>query len=244
MHNNVYFTDLGLRPYQEVWDLQENLLNHIVQQKRSGAETPPSNYLLYTEHPPVYTLGRNGNAQHVLIGEQERKSIGVEYIHTNRGGDITFHGPGQLVAYPIFDLSQFKADVGWYLHMLEEVVIRLLADYGLQGERSKGETGVWLEPSVIAKARKICAMGIRCSRWVSMHGLALNVNNSLHYFDFIIPCGIAHKKVTSLKKELGVEVPMEEVKVKMQFYFEQVFEIHLEKKAAITPAFANELLQK
>lgn len=228
----VYFTDLGLRSYKEVWDLQEATLREIIRQK--SVEVPEGivaeNHLFFTEHPPVYTLGRNGNEQHVLITGDERVQKGIEYFHTNRGGDITFHGPGQLVGYPVFDLAQFKTDVGWYLRQLEEVVIRTLADYGITGDRSSGETGVWLDPHMPHKARKICAMGIRCSHWVTMHGLALNVNTGLHYFDFIIPCGIQNKKVTSIKNELGHEINMAEVKEKMKHYFEEVFEIRLENK--------------
>lgn len=231
MKKTICFADLGLKPYQEVWDLQETLLQQVIRNKTENKEE--AGYLLFTEHPPVYTLGRNGNALHVLIGDDVRTKMGIDYVHTNRGGDITFHGPGQLVAYPILDLAQFKTDISWYLNSLEEVVIRLLRDYGLSGDRSKGETGVWLEPAVLTKARKICAMGIRSSRWVTMHGLALNVINSLHYFDFIIPCGIQHKKVTSLQKELNRDVSMEEVKEKMQFYFEQVFNVRLEREDRI-----------
>lgn len=234
MDKKVYFTDLGLKSYKEVWDLQEATLKEIILQKQESEinGTTPINHLFFTEHPPVLTLGRNGNADHVLISGDEQQHNGIEYFQTNRGGDITFHGPGQLVAYPVFDLAQFKTDVGWYLRQLEEVVIRTLADYGIKGDRSKGETGVWLDPHVLHRARKICAMGIRCSRWVTMHGLALNVNTSLHYFDFIIPCGIQNKKVASIKNELGHEINMNEVKKKMKYYFEEVFEIKLEERIA------------
>ncbi len=228
----VYFTDLGLKSYKEVWDLQEAELQEIIRQKSVEEQTgiAAKNHLFFTEHPPVYTLGRNGNVEHVLISGDERVAKGIEYFHTNRGGDITFHGPGQLVGYPVFDLAHFKMDVGWYLRQLEEVVIRTLSDYGITGDRSKGETGVWLDPDIPHKARKICAMGIRCSRWVTMHGLALNVNTGLHYFDFIIPCGIQNKKVASIQHELGHEINMAEVKEKMRHYFEEVFEIKLENK--------------
>ncbi|MBS1729213.1 MAG: lipoyl(octanoyl) transferase LipB [Bacteroidetes bacterium] len=229
----VYFTDLGLKSYKDVWDLQERKLRHIVSQKMVEEETGllPVSHLFFTEHPAVYTLGRNGNEQHVLISGDELAKKGIEYFHTNRGGDITFHGPGQLVGYPIFDLSQFKTDVGWYLRQLEEVVIRTLSDYGISGDRSKGETGVWIDPQNPHRARKICAMGIRCSRWVSMHGLALNINTNLQYFNFIIPCGIQNKQVTSLQQELGRWINEDEVKQKMKYYFEEVFEIKLEEVA-------------
>ena len=154
---------------------------------------------------------------------KEREKKLVEYFHINRGGDITFHGPGQLVGYPIFDLDQFKTDLGWYLRSLEEVIILTMAEYGLHGERSAGETGVWLDASIKGVERKICAMGIRCSRWITMHGLAFNVNTDLSFFDYIVPCGIQDKKVTSLEKEMGRKVPMEEVKQKIKGNFEKVF---------------------
>ncbi|MGI8950901.1 MAG: lipoyl(octanoyl) transferase LipB [Chitinophagaceae bacterium] len=188
------------------------------------------NYLLFVEHNPVYTLGTSGKLQHVLISEKERNKKGIEYFHINRGGDITFHGPGQIVGYPIFDLEQFKTDVGWYLRSLEEVIILTMAEYGLKGERSAGETGVWLDANAKGKERKICAMGIRCSRWITMHGFAFNVNTDLNYFNYIIPCGIQNKQVTSLKKELGFEVNFNEVKQKLKRNFEKVFEIILIEK--------------
>ena len=162
-----------------MWDFQENLLAQNISAKQSG--TPPPNYLLFTEHYPVYTLGKNGNEANILINEAERVEKAVEYYHINRGGDITYHGPGQIVGYPVIDLDQFKTDLGWYLRSLEEVIILTMNYYGLHGERSKGETGVWLNASVKGSERKICAMGIRCSRWITMHGFALNVNNDLSF---------------------------------------------------------------
>lgn len=183
--------------------------------------------LLFTEHNPVYTLGKNGKQTNVLLNEDGLAARGIEYYHINRGGDITFHGPGQLVGYPILDLEHFKTDLGWYLRSLEEAIILTLAEYGLKGERSPGETGVWLDASIKGRERKICAMGIRCSRWVTMHGFALNVNTNLDYFSFIIPCGIQNKQVTSLAKELGHTLPMEEVKQKFKQNFEKVFEAEL-----------------
>ncbi|HRH50399.1 MAG TPA: lipoyl(octanoyl) transferase LipB [Panacibacter sp.] len=225
MHmNKVVFQDIGMRNYKEVWDYQENLLQQGVRLKQAGAQKP-EHYLLFTEHTPVYTLGKNGKEEHVLINEAERVQKGVEYFHINRGGDITFHGPGQLVGYPIFDLDQFKPDLNWYLRSLEEVVILTLAEYGLQGERSKGETGVWLQPDVKGSERKICAMGIRCSRWITMHGFAFNINTNLSFFDYIVPCGIQDKKVASLETELGQAIEMNEVKEKMKRNFEKVFDI-------------------
>jgi lipoyl(octanoyl) transferase len=228
MNKQILFQDLGKKAYKEVWDYQENLLQDNIQKKSANREeqskTETVNHLLFVEHFPVYTLGKNGNEGNVLIAEQKRKEKGIEYFHINRGGDITFHGPGQIVGYPLFDLDNFKTDIGWYLRSLEEVMILTLAEYGLKGERSKGETGVWLDSSAKGKERKICAMGIRCSRWVTMHGFALNVNTDLSYFDFIIPCGIQNKKVTSLQNELGREVDMNEVKEKLKRNFEKVFE--------------------
>jgi lipoyl(octanoyl) transferase len=225
----VLFEDIGASSYKEVWDYQEKLLHENVEHKRNGEHT--TNYLLFTEHAPVYTLGKNGNAMHVLVSEQQRQQKGIEYFHINRGGDITFHGPGQLVGYPIFDLDQFKTDLGWYLRSLEEVIILTMAEYGLQGDRSKGETGVWIESSIKGRERKICAMGIRCSRWITMHGFAFNVNTDLSYFNYIVPCGIANKKVTSLEKELGHSVPMNEVKEKIKKNFERVFEVEINNKS-------------
>jgi len=225
----VLFEDIGASSYKEVWDYQEKLLHENVEHKRNGEYT--TNYLLFTEHAPVYTLGKNGNAMHVLVSEQQRQQKGIEYFHINRGGDITFHGPGQLVGYPIFDLDQFKTDLGWYLRSLEEVIILTMAEYGLQGDRSKGETGVWIESSIKGRERKICAMGIRCSRWITMHGFAFNVNTDLSYFNYIVPCGIANKKVTSLEKELGHSVPMNEVKEKIKKNFERVFEVEINNKS-------------
>jgi lipoyl(octanoyl) transferase len=168
-------------------------------------------------------LGKSGKPENILLTEAEREEKHIEYFHINRGGDITFHGPEQLVGYPILDLEKFRSDLGWYLRSLEEVIILTLKDYGLTGERSKGETGVWLDPGIKGSERKICAMGIKCSRWITMHGFAFNINTELDYFSGIVPCGIQNKAVTSLQKELGYPVPMEEIKAKVKLYFEQVF---------------------
>ncbi len=226
----VQFSDLGRTAYKQTWDYQEALLQQNTAIKaaarNAGEEDLSANTidrLLFTEHNPVYTLGKSGKAANVLLNGEELAKKGIEYYHINRGGDITFHGPEQLIGYPILDLEHFKTDLGWYLRSLEEVIIRTLADYGLKGERSPGETGVWLDTALKGRERKICAMGIRCSRWVTMHGFALNVNTDLAYFNFIIPCGIHNKQVTSLAKELGHAVPMEEVKQKLKKHFEQVF---------------------
>lgn len=233
MQTDVLFEDLGFRPYKEIWDYQEQLLKKNTEAKAAlrlaGNMSDTSdlenttNHLLFVEHSPVYTLGKNGDVSNVLISEEERTRRGIDYFHINRGGDITFHGPGQLVGYPILDLEKFKTDLGWFLRSLEEVIILTMAEYGLKGERSKGETGVWIDPSIKGKERKICAMGIKCSRWITMHGFAFNVNTDLDYFNFIVPCGIENKQVTSLQKELGKELPFEEVKEKVKNNFEKVF---------------------
>ena len=233
MQQQIEFQDLGLRRYQEVWDYQESLLKDNATIKatcRQSAETilpqmvPTQHHLLFLEHNPVYTLGKSGKYEHLLINEKDCAARGIEYFHINRGGDITFHGPGQLVGYPILDLEKFKPDLGWFLRSLEEVIILTLAEYGLKADRSPGETGVWLDPQIPGKERKICAMGIKCSRWITMHGFAININTDLNYFNFILPCGIQNKQVTSLAKELGREILMDEVKYKVKKNFEIVFD--------------------
>ena len=227
LQQKVIFQDLGLMPYQQAWDLQEKMLLENVEKKRSLNATATSHHFLLVEHPPVYTLGKSGKEEHVLINEADRLKKGIEYVKTNRGGDITFHGPQQIVGYPIFDLEKFYTDIGRYLRNIEEVIILTLADYGLKGERSTGETGVWLDPSMKGKERKICAIGVRCSRWVTMHGFAFNVNTDLSYFDHIVPCGIQNKAVSSLQKELGCVVDIEEVKERVKANFEKVFDVSL-----------------
>lgn len=224
MHD-IFLQDLGVRSYKEVWDYQEHLLQQKIKAKQTS--TQKNDYLLLVEHPLVYTLGKNGKEKNLLINEETLANKGIEYFHINRGGDITFHGPGQLVSYPIFDLDNYKPDLGWYLRSLEEVIILTIKEYGLKGERSKGETGVWLDAAIKGRERKICAMGIRCSRWVTMHGFALNVNVDLNYFNFITPCGIADKKVTSIENEIGSKVLMNNVKEKLVKNFELVFDIKI-----------------
>ena len=187
-----------------------------------------THYLLFVEHPPVYTLGKSGKIENVLISDKEREEKGISFFHTNRGGDITFHGPEQIVGYPIFDLEKFYTDIGRYLRELEEVIILTLAEYGIEAGRSAGETGVWIDPSIKGKERKICAMGVRCSRWITMHGFAFNINTDLSYFNYIIPCGIQNKQVTSLKEELGREVLIAEVKEKLKRNFQKVFNVVIE----------------
>jgi lipoyl(octanoyl) transferase len=235
----VIFRDLGRMDYQPAWDYQEKLLaenvevkalrwrNNATEDSRSERTPHTTHYLLFVEHPPVYTLGKSGKVEHVLISEEERIKNNLGFFKINRGGDITFHGPGQLVAYPILDLEMFYKDIGKYMRSLEEVIIRTLADYNIKAGRSPGETGVWIDPGTRGKERKICAIGIRCSRWITMHGLAFNVNTNLDYFNNIIPCGIQDKQVTSLQKELSREMDMNEVKQKVRKYFEEVFEVGL-----------------
>ncbi|MDP4130955.1 MAG: lipoyl(octanoyl) transferase LipB [Bacteroidota bacterium] len=229
---NVFFRDLGVMAYAEAWDLQEALLQENVQIKSRAGEPgseklSTTNYLLFVEHPPVYTLGKSGHAENVLLNESEMNARGISFFRTNRGGDITFHGPEQIVAYPILDLEKFGTDIGKYLRNLEEVIIRTLADYGIKGDRSKGETGVWIEPGIPGRERKIAALGVRCSRWITMHGLAFNINTDLSYFDGIIPCGIRNKQVSSLAKELGHTMDIAEVKTLLKRHFEDVFHVNL-----------------
>jgi lipoyl(octanoyl) transferase len=247
----VLFQDLGNMDYQSAWDYQEKLLQENVKIKSIKGTGPESraseasesattghqstatgpvtttHYLLFVEHPPVYTLGKSGHEENILISQEEMKERGMSFYRTNRGGDITFHGPEQIVGYPILDLEQFYTDIGKYLRNLEEVILLTIAEYGLRGDRSVGETGVWLDAGMKGRERKICAIGVRCSRWVTMHGFALNVNTDLSYFGNIVPCGIQDKQVTSLEKELKRKVPLSEVKEKLKRNFEKVFEVVL-----------------
>ena len=230
LNKTIKVIDLGKQAYKPVWDLQEQQLNAIVEQKRKNRSatepTPTSNYLYWVEHPPVITLGKSGLPKHLLLDEKQLHEKGIEFFTTNRGGDITFHGPGQLVGYPILDLENFFLDIHKYLRLLEEAVILTLKEYGLKAERSEGETGVWLEVGT-PFARKICAMGVKASRWVTMHGFALNVNTDLSYFDYIIPCGIQGKAVSSLERELKRTVPLAEVKAKILVHLANLFSAEL-----------------
>jgi len=246
----VIFRDLGNMDYKTAWDYQEKLLQENVRRKslvnsrESVVISEPANnsdseltaqesqlttehYLLFVEHPPVYTLGKSGNIENVLMSEDQLQENGIQFFRTNRGGDITFHGDQQIVGYPILDLEKFYTDIGKYLRNLEEVIIATLADYGLKGARSAGETGVWLDPDIPGRERKICAMGVRTSRWITMHGFAFNVNTDLSFFNNIIPCGIQNKQVTSLEKELGKKIDFEETKERVRKNFEKVFEVVL-----------------
>jgi lipoyl(octanoyl) transferase len=228
MNKKIILQDLEHRDYKEVWDYQSDLLQQIVDIKRSNRANSASNvtpnYFLFVEHPHVYTLGKSGDLSHLLINEQQLKEKEATYYKINRGGDITYHGPGQIVGYPILDLENFFTDIHKYLRFLEEVIIKTIAEYGLKGERSPGETGVWLDVGT-PFARKICAMGIRSSRWVTMHGFALNVNTDLGYFDHIIPCGIRGKAVASMESELNQKISLKEVKEKILIHFTELFEV-------------------
>jgi lipoyl(octanoyl) transferase len=231
MNKQVDVQDLGYKDYKETWDYQEALFKSILDVKiknrkeNTGFET--SNYFLFVEHPHVYTLGKSGDMSNLLLNEAQLLQKGAKFYKINRGGDITYHGPGQIVGYPILDLDNFFTDIHKYLRFLEEMIILTLAEYGLKAERSKGETGVWLDVGT-PFARKICAMGVRSSRWVTMHGFALNINTDLGYFDNIIPCGIKGKSVTSLKVELGVDkVDEAKVKEKLLKHFSNLFEAEL-----------------
>ena len=233
MNKQIIVKDLVHKDYKETWDYQESLFEEIVELKRKNraenTEVPTPNYFLFVEHPHVYTLGKSGHIENLLIDEAALAKKGATFYKINRGGDITYHGPGQIVGYPIIDLENFFTDIHKYLRSLEEVIIRTLADYGIKGERSEGETGVWLDVGT-PFARKICAMGVRASRWVTMHGFALNVNTDLGYFDNIIPCGIRGKAVTSLNVELSKEkVDTEEVKRYILKHFEEIFGVSIKK---------------
>ena len=225
---NVQLINLGLKDYKETWDYQEEVFQKTIDIKidnrRNNNSNPTTNHFIFVEHPHVYTLGKSGDISNLLLSEEQLKQKGATYYKINRGGDITYHGPGQIVGYPILDLDNFFTDIHKYLRFLEEVIIKTLAEYGIKSERSDGETGVWLDVGT-PFARKICALGVRTSRWVTMHGFALNVNVNLGYFDNIIPCGIKGKAVTSMEAELNRKIPMEEVQEKILKHFSEMFEV-------------------
>lgn len=227
MQNKIELIDLGKKDYKETWDYQEKLFQGIVdikiENRKNNTEIVTPNYFLFVEHPHVYTLGKSGDISNLLLNEEQLAQKGATFYKINRGGDITYHGPGQIVGYPILDLDNFFTDIHKYLRFLEEVIIKTLEEYGVNSTRSEGETGVWLDVGT-PFARKICALGVRTSRWVTMHGFALNVNANLGYFDNIIPCGIKGKAVTSLEAELNRKVPLEEVKSKILKHFAKLFE--------------------
>jgi lipoyl(octanoyl) transferase len=227
----VNFQDLGLKPYQETWDYQETLFNTIISQKLgneklpSGLKKTTDNYLLFCEHPHVFTLGKSGSEDNLLVNFLQLQAKNVEFVRTNRGGDITYHGPGQIVGYPILNLDYFVKGIREYIEKLEESIILALMEFGLKGERLSGATGVWLDTGIPGKTRKICAIGVRTSRWVSMHGFAFNVNTDLSYFNLINPCGFTDKTVTSLEKELGAKQNMEVIKKVLKSKIATVFEM-------------------
>lgn len=244
MNKFVEIRDLGNLDYKEAWDLQENLFQEILSIKSQNSKTkfpkPTPNTLLFVEHPHVYTLGKSGHSENLLISEERLEEIGAQYYKINRGGDITYHGPGQIVGYPILDLENFFTDIHKYMRMLEEMIIRTLAEYDLEATRSPGETGVWLDVGT-PRARKICAMGVRASRWVTMHGFALNVTTDLGYFDNMIPCGIKDKSVTSLHTELmgsnrkyEESTLVEEVKASLLKHFVDLFEAEIKQNAVLS----------
>ncbi|WP_038029365.1 lipoyl(octanoyl) transferase LipB [Thermonema rossianum] len=239
-NREVEFRHLGNIDYQEAWDYQSRLFDGIVEQKRANYALPAEeqrlcpNYLLFCSHPHVFTLGKTGSLQHLLLNEQQMREKGISFYKINRGGDITYHGPGQIVGYPILDLDNFFTDIGRYIRSIEEVIIRTLAEYGLDAGRIEGLTGVWLGYKPGEVPRKICAIGVRTSRWVTMHGFAFNINTDLQYFNYIVPCGISDKAVTSLAKELGHEVNIQEVEEKLKRHFEAVFECRLFEKHTAT----------
>lgn len=228
MNKNVQLQDLFVKDYKDTWDFQTELLQEIVSVKinnrKSNLQEATKNHFLFVEHPHVYTLGKSGDLNNLLLNERQLTEKGATFYKINRGGDMTYHGPGQIVGYPILDLENFFTDIHKYLRLLEETIILTIAEYGLKGERSEGETGVWLDVNT-PFARKICALGIRSSRWVTMHGFALNANVDLGYFDNIIPCGIKGKAVTSMEAELNQKVDLEEVKQKILKHFKILFEV-------------------
>lgn len=241
---SILYQDLGKIAYDSAWDYQEQLMKVSLDAKAAWFSEPgiskdgrpdTKHHLLFCEHPHVYTLGKSGHMENLLVNNARLQELNVSFYKTNRGGDITYHGPGQIVGYPILDLERFYTDLGKYMRNLEEVMIIMLSQYGIEAGRLPGSTGVWLDPDIKGKARKICAMGVRCSRWVTMHGFALNVNTDLSYFNYIVPCGITDKSVTSMQKELGRVIDEEEVKQRLLVAFGQVFgaDIVIKKELAL-----------
>lgn len=239
--NHIALYDLGLINYKNGWDIQELLFNQSVQLKTNNRDLPEAqrsvipHHFILCQHPPVVTLGKSGDENNLLLSEEFLKLQGIEFFRINRGGDITLHNPGQLVGYPILDLDRLFTDIHKYLRLLEEVIIQTLAEYNIEGKRYEGFTGVWLEPESTKNARKICAMGVRTSRWITMHGFALNINNDTKMFDVIVPCGIKGKQVTSISNELGYTVSVEEIKPKLLKNFGRLFEAAIH--AAVLPTF-------
>lgn len=245
-YNEISVQDLGRIEYGKAWDYQEFLMKKGLEIKSQKFKNPDielpniEHHLLLCEHPHVYTLGKSGVIENLLIDTENRKKLGVTFYKTNRGGDITYHGPGQLVAYPILDLEQFETDLNKYMRNLEEVVIKTIAVFGIKGSRSSGATGVWLDPEDPSKARKICAMGVKSSRWITLHGLALNVNTEMQFFNNIVPCGIVDRTVTSMEQELHKKVDFEKVKKVFNQCFAEVFNSKLITQEAILPELVEE----
>ena len=239
MNKTVHFRDLGLIDYLEAWEHQEKLFSEIISVKMGNREegklvkTETKNHLLVCEHPHVFTLGKSGDEKNLLINEQTLKEKKASFYKINRGGDITYHGPGQLVCYPVLDLENFFTDIHIYMRSLEEAVILTLADYGIDAGRRQGKTGVWLNPEHPSLTRKICAMGVRCSRWVTMHGLAFNIDCDLNYFNFIVPCGITDGGVTSMKNELGSSPGVAEVSLKLVKHLSEIFSFEISSFSTI-----------
>lgn len=229
-HRKTQFIHLGLIDYQQAWDYQASLFSKILDTKNENRsrpaeqQRPTPNYLIFCEHPHVFTLGKNGDEANLKISKQDLPTLHAGYVHTNRGGDITYHGPGQLVGYPILDLENFFTDIHRYMRTLEEAVIRTLKDYGIKAGRIPGLTGVWVDEDQPARARKICALGVKTSRWVTLHGFAFNVNTNLKYFEYIVPCGIHNKAVTSMTNELKAPQDMQQVQTVLKKKLEQLFE--------------------
>lgn len=233
----VIVNDLGRIDFRSAWDAQEKIFASLVENKIANRNLPiekqniPEHHFLFCEHSPVFTLGKSGSMKNLLVNQDALNEKQISFFKINRGGDITFHGPGQIVGYPILDLDYFFTDIGKYLRLIEETIILTLAEYGISAGRTKGETGVWLEPESPSRARKICAIGVRTSRWITMHGFAFNINTDLSYFDLIIPCGIQGKQVTSLQKELGREIDLNEVKEKIIRHFAFLFDAQVQLKS-------------
>lgn len=232
MQKKVLFQDIGLSDYKETWGYQTELFDAIIatkiENRKNNTNTPTQNHLIFCEHPHVYTLGKSGKEEHLLLNKEELANQHITYHKINRGGDITYHGPGQIVGYPIFDLDNFFTDIHKYLRFIEEAVILTLDEYGIKSSRLDGLTGVWIDADNPNKARKICALGVKCSRWVTMHGFAFNVNTDLSLFDNIIPCGIDDKAVTSMQNELGRELDFQEVKQKLLVNLSNIFDFDIE----------------
>ena len=233
MNKQIIVHDLGLVDYQDALDYQLQLFNQIIdiklKNRKNNTKIETDNHLIFVEHPNVYTLGKSGDINNLLLNKNELDDKKIQFFNTNRGGDITCHGPGQIVCYPILDLDNFFTDIHKYLRFLEETIIRTLNDFGIVSERSQNETGVWIDSDLVF-SRKICAMGVKASRWVTMHGLALNVNNDLSYFENIIPCGISNKSVTSIQKETGMNISLNQVKKIITKHFTEIFSAELIKR--------------